>query len=247
ADFDLNNACMNSEATFTDKSATNSGLLTYTWNFGDGNSSTDQNPSNTYSQDGNFEIELVVNSENGCKDTIEKSIEIYPLPDAGFSFKHKGWGQYDFTPNNADLASYSWDFGDGANSTDVSPYHEFATEGSYNVTLNTTDDNTCSSDNTIEVSVSTGLEDDKSALTPLSVYPNPFTDVINITYELNNKSDVSIEVYTLSGKKIKSLVNQSQSNGKYQYQFSTPNPSGIYTIKMMVDGKVYHQRIVKTK
>lgn len=244
--FASNNACLNSEVVFDNQSTTTSDTIEYQWNFGDGNTSIDQTPKNTYTKDGTYNVLLVVNSENGCKDSVEKSIEIYPLPEAGFTFKHKGFGQYDFTPDNESLATYNWDFGDGKTSADVTPYHEYAAEGDYNVTLKTSDDNSCSSELTNSVSVSTSIAE-KHSLSPITVFPNPFKDEVNIVYELQNASNVSIEVYSLNGKLMASLVNQKQTNGKYQYKFDTPEASGIYLVKMVINGNVYHEQIIKAQ
>lgn len=246
AEFSLINACQGVEVNFDNQSTTSSDTLSHTWSFGDGNSSTDLSPSNIFVADGTYSVELIVTTENGCSSKATESIEIYPLPDADFTFEHKGWGQYDFAPADANLVSYEWDFGDGKTSTDVAPYHEYEAEGDYDVMLTTTDNNSCVSENTINVSVSTSIED-KTVETPFNVFPNPFTKQLNIVYELQNESNVIVEVYNLSGQLIESLVNQKQVEGKHQIQFETADASGIYLIKMVVDNNVYHQQIIKAK
>ena len=80
-----------------------------------------------------------------------------------------------------------------------------------------------------------------------NVFPNPFTQQLNIVYELQNESKVIVEVYNLNGQLIESLVNQEQVEGKHQVQFETADASGIYLIKMVVDNNVYHQQIIKTR
>jgi PKD repeat protein len=246
AAFALTNACQGTEVSFNNQSTSTSDTLSYSWSFGDGNSSTDLSPSNTFTSDGTYNVELTATTENGCSNTAIESLEIYPLPDAGFTFEHKGWGQYDFTPADANLVSYEWDFGDGKTSTDVAPYHEYDAEGDYDVMLTTTDDNSCISENTINVSVSTSIED-KTVENPFNVFPNPFTQELNIVYELQNESKVIVEVYNLNGQLIESLVNQEQVEGKHQVQFETADASGIYLIKMVVDNNVYHQQIIKSR
>lgn len=75
ADFSAPNACTNVPVLFTNQSSgVNS--LTYNWNFGDGNSSTQANPGNTYSQSGFFDVTLIVSDPTSCNgsDTITKKI-----------------------------------------------------------------------------------------------------------------------------------------------------------------------------
>lgn len=247
AEFTLANVCQDVEVVYDNQSTTTSDTLKYQWNFGDDNTSIAQSPKNIYTKDGTYNVQLLVNTENGCMDSIEKSIEIYPLPEAGFSFIHKGFKQHDFTPTDTSLLTYDWDFGDGNTSTDVSPYHEYATEGNFDVTLSTTDSNSCASEKTIEVSVSTGIAQGDHPTSPFKVFPNPFRNEVNIAYQLQKAGNVTIEVYSLNGKRLTGLVNQKQSKGEYQYKFDTPEASGIYMLRMVVDGYVYHERIVKAQ
>ena len=113
--------------------------------------------------------------------------------------------------------------------------------------IRTTDSNGCVAEQTINVSVSTGIAEEGRVLNPLKVFPNPFKDEVNIVYELQNAGNVSIEVYSLNGVRLVNLVNQEQSNGKYQYKFNTPEASGVYMVRMVINGQVYHERIVKTQ
>lgn len=245
-EFTLGNACQDAEVTFDNQSTIGLGALGYKWDFGDGNTSTAKSPKNTYTKDGTFTVQLVANSQKKCSDTLEKTIEIYPLPDAGFTFSHQGFGRYAFTPDVASLQTYDWDFDDGNSSNDVSPVHKYASEGDYDVTLTTTDNNSCSSENTVELSVSTDVSE-KDVVSPFTVFPNPFNDEVNITYELPKTGNVSIEVYNLNGKRLTSLVNQKQSMGTYQYKFGAPDASGVYMVRMVIDGYVHHERIVKAQ
>ena len=59
---------------FTDESF---GATTYEWTFGDGESSTDPSPSHTYSEDGSYDVTLVVTNDDGCTDTIMTTVEIF--------------------------------------------------------------------------------------------------------------------------------------------------------------------------
>ena len=69
--------CINWNYEFTNKSKTFN-TTKFTWYFGDGNTSNVKNPSNTYTQPGNYTVKLVIEDENACnlKDSIEKNIVI---------------------------------------------------------------------------------------------------------------------------------------------------------------------------
>src|SRR5690606_37200103 len=96
----------------------------YEWDFGDGGTSTLENPVYTYYQAGDYTVSLrVYGYETGLEDYIEKPfyINVYETPTAGFFLsKEKVFVPNDplvlsNTSRNAD--TYQWDFGDGNTST----------------------------------------------------------------------------------------------------------------------------------
>ena len=75
--------CLGISDTFSSTTASNSGVLTYTWNFGDNNASNAITPNHTYSSPGNYVVNMQVSDPNvGCKDNISKTMTIFPLPSA---------------------------------------------------------------------------------------------------------------------------------------------------------------------
>jgi len=74
-------------------------------------------------------------------------------------------------------------------------------------------------------------------------YPNPFNPRTVISYELSVAGYVTLSVYDIQGKHVIDLVNQKQSAGKYQVDFSGNElSSGVYFYKMTAD-----DRIIDTK
>ncbi len=64
-------------------------------------------------------------------------------------------------------------------------------------------------------------------------YPNPFTTVTTISWQIPVSSKVTLEIYDILGNKIKSLVNEYQSPGNYQADFYNETlPSGLYVIRL---------------
>lgn len=79
-----NPACIDQNIQFTDESTTedDSPLVFWQWNFDDGSPvSNVQNPTHSYSAAGNYNVELVIESVDGCRDTISQVVIVIPLTD----------------------------------------------------------------------------------------------------------------------------------------------------------------------
>ncbi len=134
------------------------GAVSWQWDFGDGGTSTLQNPSHTYTSLGNFTVKLIITGANGCSDSLTRTqyirvqapvVAINGLPDEG-CVPHTIFP----TPNvnTVDgIASYLWDFGDGFTSTAASPSHTYPVQGSYTVKLFITTNDGCT-DSSVMVS-----------------------------------------------------------------------------------------------
>jgi gliding motility-associated-like protein len=87
-DFTINNSgqCLQGNSfTFTNTSGISSGTLTYLWNFGNGVTATTLNASHSYTVAGNYQVKLIVTSNNGCVDSIIKPITVYAQPTGSIS------------------------------------------------------------------------------------------------------------------------------------------------------------------
>jgi len=131
------------EVTFTDLSANQP--ETWTWDFGDGSYSTDQNPTHTYEEPGRYTVALTTFGQYG-EDTKTKSAYVYVLlpPVADFSAAPTV-GPIPLTVEFTDQSenaptSWTWSFGDGAASTDQNPSHQYSAVGSYTVGLTVTNE-----------------------------------------------------------------------------------------------------------
>ena len=69
-------------------------------------------------------------------------------------------------------------------------------------------------------------------------YPNPFSNTTNISYQLPEKSNVNLSVFDITGKVVKTLVNQSQQAGQYNINFDAGNlQSGIYYYRLVTGNR----------
>ncbi|MCP4523020.1 MAG: PKD domain-containing protein [Candidatus Gracilibacteria bacterium] len=119
--------------------------LTYKWNFGDGTSSTEEDPNHIYTNPGIYDVTLEVIDGSGITQIIETTIvyehtgldsEIIALPDdiigGKFSFEN-------ITHNGTPPFTYEWDFGDKNKSEGKTPGHIYKVDGRYLVTGEVTD------------------------------------------------------------------------------------------------------------
>ena len=139
------------KAMFTD---TSKGATSWSWDFGDANTSTVQNPSNLYAADGKYEVTLIV--MNGCgTDTVADSVQVTCVaPTGGFSFTTDDW-EATFTDTSMYADTVKWDFGDGNTSLLPNPMNTYTASGDYTVTQIVI--NACGSDTIIDtVTVSCG-------------------------------------------------------------------------------------------
>ncbi|MBK8982076.1 MAG: T9SS type A sorting domain-containing protein [Ignavibacteria bacterium] len=79
-------------------------------------------------------------------------------------------------------------------------------------------------------------------------YPNPFNPKTIINYEIGFTSNVKLEVYDISGRMIKQLVNQKQNPGKYNYTFDGSDlPSAVYFYKLTTEDFTETRKMILAK
>jgi PKD repeat protein len=109
------------------------------WNFGDQNSSTDQNPTHAYSTAGSFTVRLTVGNAYGTDSTTKVITVAQNQPVAGFTFSPSSPSVHQpvsfVDTSTGALSSSLWDFGDQSSSTQKNPVHVFEAAGTFHVTL----------------------------------------------------------------------------------------------------------------
>ncbi|GAA0371238.1 hypothetical protein GCM10009092_39490 [Bowmanella denitrificans] len=203
-----------------DSSTDDGGVVSWNWQFGDGQTSTQQNPSHTYASSGSYQINLTVADQQGLQNSTSRTVNVsdgnnggcngvpawsattsYQAGDkvvyngrtyeatwwstgarpdvfsnvwrdlgvcdgnggdqppvADFSYSVSGL-TVTFSDQSSDdqgIASRAWNFGDGQNSTQQNPVHQYAQAGNYSVQLSVTDTNGATRSTTKLVNVSTG-------------------------------------------------------------------------------------------
>ncbi len=157
--FSAQNTCDGNPITFnSNANVPNGSIISYQWNFGNGQTSTVPNPSYTYPTTGNYSVVLTVTSNNNCVNTVSDVVSVYPLPNVNFVASNVCYGTAVSFNNQTTIVSgsittYLWNFGNGQTSTQFNPQYAYTSPGVYSVTLIATSDNNCTSSitNTVEV------------------------------------------------------------------------------------------------
>ncbi|MFT3981890.1 MAG: PKD domain-containing protein [Ferruginibacter sp.] len=119
--------------------------VSFFWDFGDGNTSTDANPTHTYTTAGVYTLKLVVNRNESCPDSTTAQLRVFPGFFPAFNNRSPTCANVPVSFTDATTANYgtinqwNWDFGNTSVSTDVStqqnPTYTYTTPGSYDVRL----------------------------------------------------------------------------------------------------------------
>ncbi|MFH1321675.1 MAG: PKD domain-containing protein [Bacteroidota bacterium] len=155
-DFFANNtvACFTIDVSFTDISTSiaPSSVESWNWDFGDGNTSTnDDPPVHNYSDTGTYDITLITTETYGCIDTLVKTAYItvngtFPnfVADTLTGCAPLTVNFTDSSSGTSPVFSWSWDFGDSSPAdTTQNPAHTYTTRGFYSVQLIVIDSNGC--------------------------------------------------------------------------------------------------------
>ena len=136
-------------------------VASYSWDFGDGSTATGSNPAYTYAADGTYSVALTVTDDQGATNTNTQSVTVSTgnqAPVSGFTFVATELSVA-FTDTSTDsdgtVDVWSWDFGDGSTSSAQNPTNNYASAGTYTVSLTVTDDagTTNTSNQTVTVSL----------------------------------------------------------------------------------------------
>ncbi len=209
--FSLDSVCKGLNSSFNDASfiplPQGDAINSWSWNFGEGSTSFLQNPTNLYTNEGVYQVQMITTTLNGCKDTATTSAFVWPNPIASFSvIEACEYDEIQFTDNSSvsslntsnQVVSWAWTFGDGNVSGTQNTSHLYANDGQYSTTLTVLTNNGCSN----------------STSNTLRVYPKPTANFNG--FNLVGCSPNCATVFSTASVSLPSLINYSQwsfSNG----------------------------------
>ena len=156
--------CENSDINFKDGSdPSGQSLVKWQWNFGDGVTSTLQNPDHIFAASGSDPVTLTTQTNNGCTGTVTTPVLIHPLPQPYFGIPEicltDPFASFSDSSTISDVSeagfTWKWNFGDpnataGNPNTSAlqNPQHKYIATGNYIVGLTVTSKDGCSKDTT---------------------------------------------------------------------------------------------------
>ncbi|MGB3463992.1 MAG: PKD domain-containing protein, partial [Cyclobacteriaceae bacterium] len=131
-----------SEENFLEYSFTNGSVNaeSYMWDFGDGNTSTEESPTHTYAAADEYTVSLTATNGIGTAVDFSTTVDIQAPVTAAFTFEVDGddYKTYKFTDASEGAVSLLWEFGDGFQFTGMNPTHTYDEDGIYTVKLTAT-------------------------------------------------------------------------------------------------------------
>ncbi len=183
ANFSSTSGCVNTEISFNEIFDIDDQNQAWAWDFGDGGTSTIQNPVHIFTNTGNYPVNLVVTNSVGCSSYITKSTAISNKPVASFTAPDQaGCAPFSVNFNNQSTipagSTYNWNFGDNSTSTLLNPVHSFAANGNYTVKLVITAPGGCSDSmvGAAYIQVFNGITADFAQVNQCTNSPTIFTD-----------------------------------------------------------------------
>lgn len=158
AAFAVVDACDGTDVQFMDASTVATGTITnWDWDFGDGSTSTDQNPTHLYASAGTYDVTLVASS-GSCSNQITLQATVFPNPTADFTTADVCVATpATFTDNStvtgATINQWAWDFDGLGNDVQANSTFTFNTAGTYNVTLGVITDDFCADTHTEQITI----------------------------------------------------------------------------------------------
>jgi len=187
AAFIVDNTCVGQSVTFTDQTVSQSPVTSYSWDFGDSNTSNLASPSHTYATGVPFtyNVVFVVQAQNSCSDYVTIPVRISNPPTANFIYSPGSACENnmvtftDLSTGNGDtISGWSWDFGDGFSDSIESPMHEFTTADTFHVSLIAYSPSNCPSPpSTQDIIVNQGAIVNIGYSEVCLGFPIPFTDL----------------------------------------------------------------------
>ncbi len=234
-----NNGCITDPVLFSETTDGNGRpVIKYIWDFADGQLADSSKPIHTYTTGGVYKVNFAVITDIGClSDTVAKTLNIFPPPNAAFSMaaaaclnKAVTFIDQSTTIPGATIVKWYWNFGDNTQplvTTDNKPVqHVYTATGVYNVTLQAELSSGCKS--TVKsMPVAVNALPVANFIAPDICMSDPIAQFYDSSYISDNSGGAFTYLWEFGNG-----VSSTQQNGKGSY-----NAAGIYNVKLTVTSK----------
>jgi PKD repeat protein len=231
------------------------GATSYTWNFGDGGSSSAFSPNHTYAN-GTYTVKLTASTTTNavCTSTYQSIINVTSntcVANSNFSLVYSGTPKmwYAMPSNSLNISAVQWSWGDGSTTNTLFTSHTYSVAGMYSICLSVTlncgqssqscatysiykgagsADNEIYTINVIEEGT-VGMKEISNNLNQnISFYPNPSSGKFVIELEKELKSETTVTISNLIGENVYTSILKNKSTQIDLNQV----PTGIYLVKL---------------
>lgn len=221
----------------------------WSWDFGDGNTSTDKDPLHSYLQSGTYDVVLTSCNMVGCESvTVPVTVE-------GVLFVNFTAPQYIqinspimFMDNTENATYWQWNFGNGQTAVGqiANPVTFYGALGVYTVSLTVTDSNGCvrSGSQVVTVVEDVGINDPIAKSTML-IYPNPSNSgMVNLQISAPDQSQVfDLRIYDAIGKQV--YTEKLNTAGDFTHQINTSGfAKGMYWVALQSNSGLITQKLI---
>ncbi|MEM7370370.1 MAG: PKD domain-containing protein [Bacteroidota bacterium] len=238
------------------------------WEFGDGETSSQQNPIHKYAEEGTYKVVLRIKTTDGCISWIRRRIVINDCEKnckADFAVRMNSNCQMEFSDYSSSsdyISSWRWNFGDGQSSTQQFATHTYDSDGVYAVMLEITTNSGCISrvrhririrdceggtnrplDQTSALKTNLGR---KLLSSPVQLYPNPSKGIFHLEASFTRSISVEWEIVDIRGQRlVHSEVGGSIVELRQQIDLSKM-AEGVYFFQLRTEeGLMYRQKMMK--
>ncbi len=217
--------CLGNLTSFTDLS-TNS-PDSWAWDLGDGNTTSIQNPTNTYGSLGIYTVDLTV-AKNSCINHISQTVDVNVLSVIMGSTDDDGTGNGTATATiSGGKSPYTYLWNDSPPSqTTPTAINLYA--GTYGVTI--TDVNGCNISDTVVVNLNVGIGN-LAQNVYLNIFPNPNTGDFMVEYSGITNENINLEIFDIEGQVLYETILSKQNIKRTEIHLKNVLP-GIYFLKI---------------
>jgi len=212
------------------------------WDFGDGVTSSYQNPYHTYSIAGIYTVTLTTSNSFGT-DVHSSQITVNSLnPDILLTGPQVINNTIQFSTSSIGVLSWQWDFGDGSTSSLAVPSHIYTVSDNYTITLDVQNGVGCLAHAFLDVFIDSQVYVESLDFDNIEIFPNPARDILNI--ENNSQYNYfKIEIISVNGQIVKNAV---LDNKLSTIDINDLNP-GIYFVNIYNDEAKFVRKLTIMK